>query len=513
MMPNNSLNNKRIAKNTILLYIRFLFLLGISLYTSRLVLLCLGIEDFGLYNVVGGLVVIFTFLNSAMANSSNRYITYALGKGDEKQLHDIVSVTCMFHWILAGFIFILAETIGLWFLNNKLNIPEGRMFAVFWVYQFSVIACLVSVVNVPYNAMIIAHEKMSVFAFISILDAILKLIVVILIQNAIYDKLILYAGLILSVNICIRLIYRFYCKRVFSESRCIRFKKYPQLKEITSFAGWSLLGNLAFIGYTQGINILINIFFGPSINAARGVAVQVQSATKAFISSFQTAVNPQITKTYALGNYERLHSLIYASSKFSFFLLLCIVLPFSIEAKAILSLWLKEVPDYAVVFTILTLCIMLVDTLSNPINIANNATGDIKKYQIVEGGTLLLIVPISYIVLEFDGSPVSVFLVQLAVMYFVQVLRLFLVCYKIKMSKLEYTKNVLVPVVSVALLSLIPPVMCLLLFPHNVYTSIFIICISIFCVIVFSYFVGLNKSEKKIVIDKISSIKANHKHK
>ena len=507
-MPDNSSSNKRIAKNTLLLYARMLLLLAVSLYTSRIVLATLGIEDYGLYNVVGGIVAMFTFLNTAMGNSSHRYIAYALGKGDEKELNQVVSATCLIHWGIAIVILILSETVGLWFLHNKMVIPEGRMTAANWVYQFSVVSCMVTIISVPYNAMIIAHEKMGAFAFISILDAVLKLLIVYLIQISPFDKLIFYAALILSVGILDRMIYQIYCHRHFNEARHIKLHKVPQLKEMMSFAGWSLIGNLAFIGNTQGLNILLNMFFGPSVNAARGIAVQVNGAVKGFVTNFQTAVSPQIIKSYSQGDYKRLHSLVFSSSKFSFFLLYCMVLPISIEAKTILGLWLKEVPDYAVIFTILVLLITLIEPLSNPIDKANQATGKIKDYQLVEGGTLLLIVPLSYIALKRGGEPYMVFVVQFVIMSLVQILRLFLVCHKIKMSKREYVNRVIIRVILVAFVSAILPVFLFFHLPQTTLTFIVIVLTSIISVLTCSYFIGLTNNEKVMVRKKTVSLVA-----
>lgn len=505
-MPDNSSSNKRIAKNTLLLYVRMLSLLVVSLYTSRIVLATLGVEDYGLYNVVGGIVTMFTFLNSAMGNSSHRYITFALGKGDEKELEEVVGTTCLIHWSIAIVIFVLSETVGLWFLYNKMVIPESRMVAAQWVYQFSVIACMVSIISVPYNAMIIAHEKMGAFALIAILDAVLKLLIVYLIQVSGSDKLILYSAFILGVNVLNRLIYQIYCKLHFKEAKHIKIKRYPQLKSMSSFAGWSMIGNLAFVCYTQGLNILLNLFFGPAVNAARGVAVQVQGAIKGFVTNFQTAVTPQIIKSYSQGNYERLHTLVYSSSKFSFFMLYCMVLPISLEAKTLLGLWLEEVPDYAVVFTVLILWIMLLEPLSNPIDKANQATGTIRNYQIVEGGSLLLIVPVSYLVLKNGGEPYAVFIVQFIVMAIVQILRLFLICHKIKMSIRDYVLRVLVKVVLVAVVSSIIPLFCFFTLPQSFLSFVVIVLTSIINVIFFSYVLGLTLNERMMVNRKIVAL-------
>lgn len=505
-MTETTSNNKQIAKNTLLLYARMLLLLGISLYTSRVVLATLGIEDYGIYNVVGGIVTMFTFLNSAMGNSSHRYITYALGKGEKNTLYAVVSVTCIIHIAIAFIILFLAETLGLWFLHNKMIIPEERMMAAGWIYQFSIIACMSSIICVPYNAMIIAHERMEAFAFISILDALLKLLIVYLIQRYSGDKLIFYAALVLVVGVLDVIVYILYCRHHFEEAKHIRLKKYPQFKEITSFAGWSLIGNLAYIGYTQGLNLLLNLFFGPAVNAARGIAVQVENAIKSFVTNFQTAVNPQIVKSYAQEDFTRLHNLIYTSSKLGFFLLLCLVLPVCVESKEILSLWLKEVPEYAVLFTILVLLISLQEPLRNPIDKANQATGKIKKYQIFEGGSLLLILPLAYLSLKFWEEPYWVFIVELIIMYLVQILRIFLVCGKIYMSKWEYVKRVLFKVAIVGVLSSVLPIYLHFIIPHNIFSSLVIVVISVVSALLCSYYFGLENHEKKFVKNKIVEI-------
>lgn len=502
-MISDTSNNKKIAKNTILLYIRMLLTLVVSLYTSRVVLATLGVVDFGLYNVVGGVVVLFTVLNAAMGNASHRFITYALGKEDKFELENVVSATCQIHWIIAGIILILSETVGLWLLHYKMVIPESRYVAVEMVYQFSIIACIVSVTNVPYNAMIISHEKMGAFAVISIIDVLLKLLIVFLIQISTIDRLVMYAALLLFVGILDRVFYRCYCYRHFEEARNIKFQKVPQLHAMLSFAGWSLIGNLAHIGYTQGLNILLNVFFGPTINAARGIAVQVQSAVIGFVNNFQTAVNPQIVKSYAQGDYHRLHSLIITASKFSFYLLYCMVLPISIEIKIILSTWLKDVPDYTTLFTVLTLQILLVEPLAGPIDRANMATGRIKVYQIVEGGVLLFIVPISYYLLKNDGKPHIVFVVQLVIMYFVQLLRLYIVCPMIQMSKLVYFKRVVVPIILVAVSSSIVPLIMFIILPDTLFSFAIVILLSICSVLISSYYMGLTRNEKVFVKGKL----------
>lgn len=492
-------DNKRVAKNTILLYGRMILLLAVSLFTSRVVLSALGFEDYGIYNVVGGVVTMFSFINMALTNSTSRFITFSLGKGNLDDSRQVFNACLIVHIVIALIIILLSETIGLWFIFNKMVIPECRIYSASWVYQFSVIACVASILYAPFNATIIAHEKMGAFALISILDVFLKLLIAYYISASEKDRLILYAFLILCVSLIDILIYLIYCKRNFLEVKFVRIKNQNTPKEIMSFAGWSMIGNMAYVGYTQGVNILLNIFYGPVVNAARGVATQLQNAVVGFVTNFQMAVNPQITKSYAQGNFGRLHTLVYASSKFSFFLLLCFILPISIESKKILSIWLVEVPDYAVQFSILTLFTRLIDTLSNPLGIANNATGTIRKYQIFEGGSLLLIVPIAYIILEIGGNPTSVFWVQLIIMYAVQLLRLKLVCFKIQMTIKEYCRKVLFKIIPVALVSAIIPLLLHHFLTESTISSILVVIVSILSVLFFSYLIGLEDDERQML--------------
>lgn len=508
-MPDNNISsNKRIAKNTLLLYVRMLLLMAVSLYTSRIVLATLGIEDYGLYNVVGGVVSMFTFISMAMGNSTNRFITFALGKGDQEELKSVVSAACVIHWALAFLILILAETIGLWFLHCKMVIPEGRMVAAEWVYQFSIIACMVSIVSVPYNAMIIAHEKMGAFAFISILDAVLKLLIVYLIQITGFDKLVTYAALILCVNILDRIIYQVYCVRHFEEARKIKFTtKFPQFKEMTSFAGWSMIGNLIFLGYTQGVNILLNMFFGPAVNAARGVAFQVQGAMKGFVTNFQTALNPQIIKSYAQKDYKRQIQLIFSSSKFSYFLTLCMMLPVFIEAEGILSIWLKEVPAYSAIFLRLVLLISLISPLENPIGVANDATGDIKKYQMTVGCFNVFIVILAYVALKLGFEPYSVFVVQLVISGLVMIIRVLIVKKKIQMSFREYFVRVLLVLLAVTVISSILPATLHYIYPSQTVARLLLNCfVSVVSAAACSFFIGMNNHERRFIIDRIRQV-------
>ena len=316
-MADTSTNNKRIAKNTLMLYVRMLFSMIVSLFTSRVVLQTLGVEDYGIFNVVGGVITMFTFINAAMVSSTQRYLNFELAKGNSQRLRSVFNTSLQIHGLIAIAIIVLGETLGLWFVLNKLVIPESRMTAALWVYQCSILACSVNIMSAPYNADIIAHEEMSAFAYISILEVSLKLLIVYLLVVSPIDKLIAYAILTLSVQLLIRFIYSHYCHKHFEESY-IEFNVNKVLfKEMSGFAGWSFFGNLAAILYTQGLNMMLNIFFGPVVNAARGIAVQVQSAVQQFVSGFQTALNPQITKNYAVGDLEQMHNLMFRLFSFA----------------------------------------------------------------------------------------------------------------------------------------------------------------------------------------------------
>lgn len=412
MSTQTSDNNKRIAKNTLLLYFRMLFMMAVSLFTSRVVLNTLGVEDFGIYSVVGGIVGMFVFINNSMSSATQRYITFALGKGDKNRLQTVFSTTLQIHALIAVLIVLLGETVGLWFLYNKMQIPAERMDAAFWVMQCSIVSMVVMIVSVPYNADIIAHEKMSAFAYISILEVVSKLVIVYLLLVFSYDKLILYAILILTIQILIRFCYSIYCNKHFEETRYKHVWDKKLFKEMTGFAGWSLFGNMAGVLFGQGLNMLLNVFFGPVVNAARAVAVQVQGAIQQFVGNFQTALNPQITKTYASGELNEMHRLMFRSARFSFYLLFFLSLPVLYETDFILTVWLKMVPENAVVFLRIMICTSLIYTIANPLIIANQATGRVMKYQAVCGTILLLILPISYLCLKMGCPAYSVFIVH-----------------------------------------------------------------------------------------------------
>lgn len=502
-MSDTRQNNKRIAKNTLMLYFRMLFMMAVSLYTSRIVLATLGIEDYGIYNVVGGVVAMFGFVNAAMSSSTQRYLTFELGRGDAVRMRDVFTTSVIIHGLISLLVVVLAETVGMWFLTNKMMIPLGRMDAAMWVYQMSVMATVVMIMSVPYNATIIAHERMSAFAYISILETVLKLAIVYVLTVGDIDKLKLYAVLVFVVQLFIRLIYGRYCGKHFAESRMTWAWNGKLFREMLTFAGWNLWGNCSAVAFTQGLNILLNMFFSPAVNAARGVAVQVQSAITQFAANFQTALNPQITKSYAQEDYEYMHSLVYRSSKFTFFLLLMLSLPVMIETDTILSIWLKVVPDYTVPFLRLMLCVTTIDAVANPLMVSAQATGNVRLYQSVVGGILLAILPISYVALRLGGSPVSVFVVHLCVCAVAFTVRLLIIRPMIRLSLRGYVINVIARCAVVAVVSSLLP-LCLLVALAECMQSFLVVCIaSVLSVAASAYVFGLKRSEQQFIKKKI----------
>lgn len=509
-MSDQSANNKRIAKNTLLLYVRMLFIMLVSLYTSRVVLNTLGVVDYGIYNVVGGVIAMLGFLTGSLGAASSRYITYDLGIGDMAIMKRTFGNIKSIHYILAGVILLIGETVGLWFVVTKLQIPAERATAAFWVYQFSIFSSMMAVISVPYNATIIAHEKMSAFAYISIADAVLKLLIVYLLVVIPYDKLIIYAVLLFVIQSFDQIVYIVYCSKHFEEirSRCCYDKK--QFKEIFAFAGWTMNGNLAVMGYTQGLNILLNMFFGPAVNAARGIAVQVQGVCQMFCVNFQMALNPQLTKSYAKGDITSMHSLLIKSSKFSFYILYVIAVPLMFEAHTVLKLWLGIVPEHTVSFLRLILIVGLLYTLSNPIIVSVHATGKLKKFQIIEGTMLLMIVPIAYLLLKVFGiAPEIVFVVHIIVEICTQYARVRIVLPMIQMKLRIYLREVILPIIMVVIIS---PILPYLLYKNigQSIVSFFIICgFSVVCVSTTVFYVGCEKSEQKFLISKFFDIYKN----
>lgn len=404
-MAIESSDNKRIAKNTLFLYLRMFLSMAIAFFTGRVVLRTLGVVDYGINNVVCGSLGLFTFIQTAMAGSSARFITYAIGKGDKESVRDTFCSAMNIHIIIAIVLFIIGETFGLWFVNTMLVIPEERMWVANVIYQFSILSLMLSVTQTPYGACIIAHEKMNIYAYMTILSSVLRLLIVYILVIGLMDKLLLYGILTFCVGVFMIMLYRIYCIRHFEESR-FRFVWKPEIiKPMLSFSGWDLFGNVAVMGRGTGVDMLINIFFGPAVNAARGVSAHVSSVINQFSSNIIVAVRPQLIKRYASGDHEAMFELMSEGSRFCFILLSFFTIPLIAEMNFVFHLWLGNVPQYAVEFCIFELLFVMVGTFSSVIMIIIHATGKIKNTSIINGSIYIMVIPISYIGFKL-GSPV-----------------------------------------------------------------------------------------------------------
>ena len=496
-------DNKRVAKNTVILYFRMLFQMVVYLYTSRVVIRELGMEDYGIYDVVGAAIGIMMFLNNSMLNCTQRFITFAIGKSDSEYLKKVYSVSLTIHLVLALLVIVFGETVGLWYVCNEMVIPASRFDAALVVYHCSLVAAVFMVVNVPYNSAIIAYEKMTAFAAITILDVCLKLLIILLIPFVAGDKLKNYALMMLAEAFLIRLIYSFYCKYKFKNLQYVWVKSRSLYKEMLGFAGWSTFGNFAYVCNIQGMNLLLNAFGGALLNAARGAAFQVQVAVTSFTASFQTAINPQITKSYAAGDYAAMNKLVLRSSRFSFFLLLLIALPLALEMPQILSVWLTNVPPYAVVFTRLLLCVTLVEAVANSMMIGVSATGKIRNYHIVIGLTLICALPLAWLLLKVTGNPAMAFVAQLVMVLVAQFLRLFFCRKLFKFSISLFIKEVFIPIMKVGVCAVIPSYLAHCYFGVGILPSVAVVAVAIVSVIASVALLGLTKGERDFILTKL----------
>ena len=501
-------NNKRIAKNTMLLYGRMLLLMLISLYTSRVILNALGVEDYGIYNVVGGVVTMFSALSGSLSAAISRFITFELGKGNRKKLNKVFCTSINVQMMLIVLITILLETVGLWFLNTKMTIPTERMTAAFWVFQISVATFAINIWSVPYNATIIAHERMSAFAYISIFDAVAKLIIAFLIIKNPFDRLIYYAFLVLVVGLIQRYLYAYYCKKHFIECRYhFSFDK-ETFKEIFGFAGWNFIGSSATVLRDQGGNLIINIFLGPTVNAARGIAMQINSAVTGFVSNFMTALNPQITKSYASGDYEYMFKLVFQGARLSYYILLIMALPIMFTVPYLLELWLGIIPEHASNFAILVLLFTLSECLAGPLITVMLATGNIRNYQIIVGGCQLLNLPLSFLALKLGFPPESIFAIAIIVSVLCEFTRLLMLNRMVGLSVGLFLKNVYSNVIIVTMLSsVLPFIMVHYVGVDSFVKFIFTALVSLASVIIFIYTIGCNNQERKLIIGGFKKLK------
>ena len=502
-MTDTSANNIRIAKNTLLLYVRMLFLMLISLYTSRVILNALGVEDYGIYNVVGGLVTMFSMLSGALSAAISRFLTFELGTGDKDKLKKVFSSSLTIQAGIAFIIILIAETLGLWFLNKKMVIPENRMIAANWCFQFSIITFAINLISVPYNAAIIAHEKMSAFAYISILEAVGKLTIAWLIVMNPIDRLIAFGGMVAILAIIICFIYGCYSKRYFEECTYHFIYDYNLLKRMFGFAGWTFFGNTAGILNSQGVNILSNMFFGVNVNAARGIAEKVNVVIVQFVNNFMTAMNPQITKSYAQGDHEYMCQLVYSGARLSCYLLLLFAIPIGFEAEYILKLWLIEVPDYAVEFVRWTLASSLCLVVGNSILTALLATGNIKRYQIIISVIGIINFPLTYGAFKLGFSPTSAYIIYFLTYFFLIFVRYALVKKQVSIDFKSYVLNVVIRVIFVALLASIIPYIIICYNDISFTRFVLNTIISIITLLSSAYLLGLTNLEKKFINKKL----------
>lgn len=494
-------DNKRIAKNTIYLYIRTFVSMVVSLYTSRKILEALGVEDFGIMNVVGGVISLMAIINGSMSVATQRYLTYELGKGDSGEFSKVFNMAVYIHAILALLVLIVAETVGLWFVNTHLNIPESRMVAANWIYQAAVLSCLLGILQTPYNASIVSHEHMHIYAYVGLGETFARLLIVLALLLYPYDRLAVWGFAIFALQLAVAMIYRIYCIRHFSHCRLVRHRWNRSLfRSMLGFTGWNMFGTVAWTLKGQGTNILLNIFGGPIVNAANGIAFQVSAAVRNLFSGFQSAVNPQLTKTYAANDGNATCSLLCKSSKISFYLMFVVALPVMLEADFILDIWLVDVPSFAPLFTCIIICESLVDTLAGPMITSLMATGRIKWYQIVVSSVLLLQLPIAYFMLK-AGFPIATpLLLSVIFMILGNSARILFCRNMIGLSLRTYLREVILPILMVMAFSIAVTYGIHMLFPSGWVRVVVCSLVSVVSVSAAVLTLGLTASERTFII-------------
>ena len=507
-MSDISPNSKRIAKNTLVLYVRMLFLMAINLYTSRVILEALGVEDFGVYNVVGGFVALFAILSQSLSTAASRFLTYEMGKGNKTQLALVFSSTLIIHIFLALIIIVLSEAVGTWFVNEKMVVPHDRLYATNWVFQFSILSFALNLITVPHNAAIIAHEKMSTFAYISIFEGLGKLLICYLLMVSPIDRLIAYGFLMLVVHGLCRGMYYFYCIRHYEEC-CFKFvidKKI--LKEIFGFASWNMIGSSASVLRNQGGNILINLFGGPVVNAARAIANQVLHAVNGFVQNFFMALRPQITKSYASGDRDYMMTLIYQGSRLSYYMLLIICLPILMSTDYLLHLWLKTVPDHTVLFVQLTMIFAMIESISVPLTTAQLATGKVRNYQIIVGGLQMMNFPVSYVILKLGGIPETILYVAIVLSLCCLCARLLMLRVNIGLKVKDFFCQVILNVCVVSASSIVIPLLIVKTIENNFMFFLINVFICLLSTTLSIYYIGCKKSERRFILEKLYVLKS-----
>lgn len=505
-MMTSAENNKRIAKNTLFLYIRTLFVLLVSLYMSRIILQVLGVSDYGIYQVIGGLVAMFGVLSTALSAAISRFITFEIGSGNREKLCRIFSTSIIIQFIIAFIVLLVAEVIAIWFIQTQMQIPEGRMVATQWVLHCSLITFCVNLVSVPYNACIIAHEHMKAFSYISILDVLLKLVVCFCIFISPIDKLIFYAVLLTLEALIIRIIYSFYCHRHFEESRSKLIFDKEIFRDMLSFSGWSFFTNTNSVLNNQGVNMLINVFFGVTVNAARGIAVQVENAVLQFVNNFTVAINPQITKNYASGDMERMYSLVCRGAKFSYFAMLLMALPIICEAEKILKIWLTVVPEHTVLFVQLSLILGVFDCVGASGYTACAATGKMKRYALILTPIGLLGFPLTWILFLMGAPVVSTYYLYIFVKFLVIIARLFLLRDMVGLSPAIFIRNVFSPILLTTLVAVLPSILVIYIFPQSLWRLLVSVIIAFSAVGFASLYIGMTVGEREIIMERVYKI-------
>ena len=501
------LSNRRIAKNTIALYIRMILMTGIGLYTSRIVLQTLGVSDYGLYNAVGGIIGMFHIVTSSLSTAVSRYLTYSLGRGDKDRLKVVFSTSINIQLAIAIFIIVVAGTAGWFFLNYKMNVPDGRMDAANWMLVSCILSSAIGLICVPFGAAVVSHEKMDMYAYLSILDATMKLLVVFSLYFSPFDKLKTYAVLLLSVSVLMSYLYICYCRRKFEECRYKFVYDRQLIKDMTKFAGWSFFGNGAWVLNTQGVSILINMFFGVTLNAARGIASQVEGLATTFVNNFMVAMDPQITKLYAAGDLSNMHTLVCRGARFAFFMMLFFGIPSCLETEKLLSLWLGVVPEYTVLFVRLSFIASICTLLGHTLVTAQYATGDIKRYQIVVSLVGAWVFPLTWLAFKVGGDPSWTYIVYSAVYFLLVFVRIYLVKDMIQLSWVRYVKEVLVRGAIVALIAIIAPLAIYLTMPPTISRFILVWLVSLVFSGVVIYWVGMDAIERASVKNLLNRIR------
>lgn len=500
----SDIDNKRIAKNTVYLYIRTLVSMIVSLYTSRKILEALGVEDFGIMSVVGGVISLMAFINGSMSVATQRYLTFELGRGSESQYNKVFNIAVYVHAIMALIVLVVAETVGLWFVNTHLNIPESRMVAANWIYQATILSALLGIIQTPYNASVVSHEHMHICAYVGLGETFARLMIVVALLYYPYDRLAVWGFALFAVQLTVSIYYRVYCSRKFDDCR-LSFRMWDTnlLKSMLGFTGWNMFGTIAWTLKDQGGSVLLNIFGGPVYNAARGVSSQVTGAVRGLIGGFQTAVNPQLTKTYASGDTDVTCNLLCKSSKISFFLMLIVSVPVLFEIDYILGIWLVEVPPMAALFTRLVILESLLDTLGGPMITSLMATGRIKWYQIVVGTILLLNIPVAYLMLKSGSHIATPLVVSVIFMILGNTSRLMFCRKMIGLSLRRYIHEVILPIGMVSVLSLIPGLYILHSLEQGWLRLIITTALSVAVIATTAFSLGLSQAERAFIIGMI----------